>query len=160
MNSTSAADTSKSTAATSETDHASDDSEDPAEEELLTDVDGWVYGDNKWENQNHRGGLGKVIPSRFQLPQSLTPFLFAQYTRYRRWTRIAVVFEEVESVPVGDLGIQKEDTSPPTAPTSDPSSQSSELMIGNPPDSPLRQRLRMALNKGSASQSPVELDPK
>jgi len=141
MNSTPTADTTKNPAANSETDCVSDGSEDPAEEELLTDVDGWVYGDNKWENQSHRGGLGK-------------------YTRYRRWTRIAVVFEEVESVPVGDLGIQKEDASPLTSnppPASDPSSQSSELMIGNPPDSPLRQRIRMALNKGSGS---TELDLK
>jgi hypothetical protein len=138
MNSTPTADTTKNPAANSETDCVSDGSEDPAEEELLTDVDGWVYGDNKWENQSHRGGLGK-------------------YTRYRRWTRIAVVFEEVESVPVGDLGIQKEDASPLTSnppPASDPSSQSSELMIGNPPDSPLRQRIRM---KGSGS---AELDLK
>ena len=25
-----------------------------------TDADGWVYGDNKWENMSTRGGLGKV----------------------------------------------------------------------------------------------------
>jgi Integral peroxisomal membrane peroxin len=67
------ADTTKNTAATSETDHISEVSEDTAEE-LLTDVDGWVYGDNKWENQSHRGGLGKVILLRFQLPQALTTF--------------------------------------------------------------------------------------
>jgi len=65
MNNT-AADTTKNTAATSETDDISEVSED-TEEELLTDVDGWVYGDNKWENQSHRGGLGKVILLRFQL---------------------------------------------------------------------------------------------
>jgi len=163
MNSTSTADTTKSTAANSETDHVSDGSEDPAEEELLTDVDGWVYGDNKWENQSHRGGLGKVIPSCFSIAIRLDSFFTAQYTRYRRWTRIAVVFEEVEGVPVGDLGIQKENASPPTfdpTPASDPSSESPELIIGNPPDTPLRQRIRMALNKGSESQSPAELDLK
>ena len=54
------ADTTKNAAATSETDDISEVSEDTAEE-LLTDVDGWVYGDNKWENQSHKGGLGKVI---------------------------------------------------------------------------------------------------
>lgn len=60
------ADTTKNTNATSETDDIEEVSEDTAEE-LLTDVDGWVYGDNKWENQSHRGGLGKVILLRFQL---------------------------------------------------------------------------------------------
>lgn len=28
--------------------------------EQATDADGWVYGDNKWENTGARGGLGKV----------------------------------------------------------------------------------------------------
>lgn len=28
--------------------------------EPFTDPDGWIYADNKWENQSHRGGLGKV----------------------------------------------------------------------------------------------------
>lgn len=31
-----------------------------AERDDATDVDGWVYGDNKWENMGPRGGLGKV----------------------------------------------------------------------------------------------------
>lgn len=37
-------------------------SSDPEEDATgpLTDPDGWVYGDNKWEGQSHRGGLGKV----------------------------------------------------------------------------------------------------
>jgi hypothetical protein len=30
------------------------------EEEPLTDADGWVYGDNKWEGQSPKGGMGKV----------------------------------------------------------------------------------------------------
>lgn len=30
------------------------------EEEPLTDADGWVYGDNKWEAQSNKGGMGKV----------------------------------------------------------------------------------------------------
>ena len=67
------------TLATSETDHSSEVSEDAAEEELLTDVDGWVYGDNKWENHSHKGGLGKVILPRFQLPHSFTMFPCAVY---------------------------------------------------------------------------------
>ncbi|KZT20108.1 hypothetical protein NEOLEDRAFT_1022940, partial [Neolentinus lepideus HHB14362 ss-1] len=48
-------------------------------DEPLTDSDGWVYGDNKWENQSAKGGMGK-------------------YTRYRRWTRIALLIETVEPV--------------------------------------------------------------
>ena len=28
--------------------------------EPFTDQDGWIYGDNKWENQSSKGGIGKV----------------------------------------------------------------------------------------------------
>ncbi|KAF8585915.1 hypothetical protein K439DRAFT_1409374 [Ramaria rubella] len=58
----------------------------PTGEDLATDVDGWIYGDNKWEGTSAKGGMGK-------------------YTRYRRWTRIAVLEEEVEEVGPGKLGI-------------------------------------------------------
>ena len=34
-------------------------SEEAADEDL-TDSDGWIYGDNKWENQSNRGVMGKV----------------------------------------------------------------------------------------------------
>jgi len=44
-----------------------------------TDVDGWVYGDNKWRASSHSNGIGK-------------------YTRFRKWTRIAVLAEIVEPV--------------------------------------------------------------
>ena len=30
---------------------------------VLTDLDGWVYGDNKWEGGSAKGGLGKVSHS-------------------------------------------------------------------------------------------------
>lgn len=30
------------------------------DDELLTDNDGWVYGDNKWKATSSSGGLGKV----------------------------------------------------------------------------------------------------
>lgn len=30
------------------------------DEDVFTDGDGWVYGDNKWEHGNSKGGLGKV----------------------------------------------------------------------------------------------------
>lgn len=29
-------------------------------ENEFTDQDGWIYGDNKWENQSPKGGMGKV----------------------------------------------------------------------------------------------------
>jgi len=58
------------------------------DEEVFTDVDGWVYGDNKWEHGSSKGGMGK-------------------YTRYRRWTRIAVLSETIEPVGPGDVGVQK-----------------------------------------------------
>jgi hypothetical protein len=29
-------------------------------DEPLTDADGWIYGDNKWEGQSAKGGMGKV----------------------------------------------------------------------------------------------------
>ncbi|RXW23359.1 hypothetical protein EST38_g2486 [Candolleomyces aberdarensis] len=47
--------------------------------EPFTDQDGWVYGDNKWENQSSKGGISK-------------------YTRFRRWTRVAVLAEFVQVV--------------------------------------------------------------
>lgn len=40
-------------------DHASDDAC-QSDEEALTDSDGWIYVDNKWENQSNKGGMGKV----------------------------------------------------------------------------------------------------
>lgn len=53
----------KNTTGSSETvDPALDSSQDADGEDdnILTDVDGWVYGDNKWENQSNRGGISKV----------------------------------------------------------------------------------------------------
>ncbi|THH12497.1 hypothetical protein EW146_g7638 [Bondarzewia mesenterica] len=55
-----------------------------------TDGDGWVYGDNKWEGRSGKGGMGK-------------------YTRFRRWTRIAVLTELVENVGPGETGIVADD---------------------------------------------------
>ncbi|KAI0666562.1 integral peroxisomal membrane peroxin-domain-containing protein [Trametes maxima] len=66
-----------------------------AEEEPFTDPDGWVYADNKWEGASSKGGMGK-------------------YTRYRRWTRVAVLTETVELVEPGELGIQRAE--PPALP--------------------------------------------
>ncbi|KAI0633737.1 integral peroxisomal membrane peroxin-domain-containing protein [Trametes polyzona] len=62
--------------------------------EPYTDPDGWVYADNKWEGASAKGGMGK-------------------YTRYRRWTRVAVLTETVEIVEPGELGIRRDDPPPP-----------------------------------------------
>ncbi|KAG8844212.1 hypothetical protein FRB91_000190 [Serendipita sp. 411] len=48
-------------------------------EKEFTDQDGWIYGDNKWENTSAKGGIGK-------------------FTRFRRWCRVAILEEEEESV--------------------------------------------------------------
>lgn len=50
-----------------------------AESDEATDGDGWVYGDNKWENMTAKGGLGK-------------------FTRRRRWHRRAVCVETVHRI--------------------------------------------------------------
>ncbi|KAI0093306.1 integral peroxisomal membrane peroxin-domain-containing protein [Irpex rosettiformis] len=54
--------------------------------EPYTDADGWVYCDNKWENGSAKGGIGK-------------------YTRYRRWTRVAVLNESVEFVDASSVDL-------------------------------------------------------
>ncbi|KAG8800118.1 hypothetical protein FRC17_006959, partial [Serendipita sp. 399] len=48
-------------------------------EKEFTDQDGWIYGDNKWENASAKGGIGK-------------------FTRFRRWCRVAILEEEEEPV--------------------------------------------------------------
>ncbi|KAH0827602.1 integral peroxisomal membrane peroxin-domain-containing protein [Lanmaoa asiatica] len=58
------------------------------EDDILTDPEGWVYGDNKWEGASCKGGMGK-------------------YTRYRRWTRIAILTETVELVGPGEFGVMR-----------------------------------------------------
>lgn len=49
-------------ASAGESDHQpSEKDEDESEnEDIATDVDGWVYGDNKWEGRTSKGGMGKV----------------------------------------------------------------------------------------------------
>ncbi|CAA7259256.1 unnamed protein product [Cyclocybe aegerita] len=125
------------TGTASDAGHSAEDKHEGEDEEILTDADGWVYGDNKWEAQSNKGGMGK-------------------YTRYRRWTRIAVVFEEVENVSPGEIGVYREESTArpveaeqrvePVALSESPT-QDAKTIGSPPPDSPLRQRLRMALNK-------------
>lgn len=70
--------------------HVPDPSIIPAhEDDIVTDPEGWVYGDNKWEGASCKGGMGK-------------------YTRYRRWTRIAVLTETVELVGPGEFGVVRD----------------------------------------------------
>ncbi|KAI4526050.1 hypothetical protein K525DRAFT_260164 [Schizophyllum commune Loenen D] len=69
-----------------------------AEDELPTDPDGWIYGDNKWESQSAKGGLRK-------------------YTRFRRWQRVAIVHEIVEPAEPGPLGVAHESGPEETTPT-------------------------------------------
>ncbi|KAJ7495993.1 integral peroxisomal membrane peroxin-domain-containing protein [Mycena galericulata] len=125
----------------SEADKASAAESEEEEEELVTDEDGWVYGDNKWEKPSAKGGMGK-------------------YTRFRRWTRVAVVTETVEPVPEGEV-----ETAPPPirpmTPVSPISMQSSspvseEKHSSSPADEkpsrndhPLRQRLKNAMQKAT-----------
>ncbi|WVQ82350.1 hypothetical protein IAT38_004478 [Cryptococcus sp. DSM 104549] len=63
-----------------------------AEKDAATDADGWVYGDNKWENMGPRGGLGK-------------------FTRRRRWQRRAICIETVRILkPTDDPPIEFDPT--------------------------------------------------
>jgi hypothetical protein len=59
----------------------------------FTDQDGWIYGDNKWENTSTKAGMGKVCSSFRFYGGVLT---FWQFTRFRRWHRMAVLEEEEE----------------------------------------------------------------
>jgi len=59
------------------------------DESELTDQDGWTYCDNQWKGANNKGGLGK-------------------YTRYRKWTRLAILTEYVEPASVEDVEKQTE----------------------------------------------------
>ena len=79
-----------------------------------TDADGWVYGDNKWESHSGKGGLGKVrfclrflFYSLLLVSSHRSPTLL-QYTRYRRWTRIAILTESAERVGPGPTGVLNE----------------------------------------------------
>jgi len=69
-----------------EKDKEKEEEEQSESDEPLTDIDGWIYADNKWEGGSGKEGMGK-------------------YTRYRRWTRIAVLKETVELVGPGDVGV-------------------------------------------------------
>ncbi|OCF36853.1 hypothetical protein I316_01450 [Kwoniella heveanensis BCC8398] len=104
------------------------------EKDDATDVDGWVYGDNKWEGMSAKGGLGK-------------------FTRRRRWQRRAVLIETITRLKSGDGSTDNGDTGPsvdpeptlivpPSAPLSTSASNSNGTKSAtNPPhSSPLKAR--------------------
>lgn len=103
--------------------------------EPVTDADGWVYADNKWEGQSGRGGMGKVRSGGtvYVLRDLILTTRILQYTRYRRWTRIAVLSETVELVEPGETGIVRHEQPAPSAPMHAPSAA-----LTSPPSSPAR----------------------
>jgi len=116
--------------------------------DIFTDVDGWIYGDNKWEHPSDKGGMGK-------------------YTRYRRWTRVAVLREESEEIGPGFTGVVRAQpaqtvvsttvlgVTPNVAaketasPLPSPSSQTDQSTASER----LRQRLQAAMRRESSSSS-------
>ncbi|KAJ6558585.1 integral peroxisomal membrane peroxin-domain-containing protein [Mycena vulgaris] len=114
----------------SEGDKASADSEEE-EEELVTDEDGWVYGDNKWEKPSAKGGMGK-------------------YTRFRRWSRVAIVSETAEPVPEGEVEVAPQIRSASPISSVQSTSPVEEKQEKPPRDgSPLKQRLKSAMHKAT-----------
>jgi hypothetical protein len=61
----------------------------------ITDTEGWIYDDNKWEGTSGKAGIGKVGYIGSSMVDLLRP---RQFMRYRRWTRIAVMTETIEIV--------------------------------------------------------------
>jgi Integral peroxisomal membrane peroxin len=62
-------------------DYVTPDSEETADEDPFTDPDGWVYGDNKWENQSNRGVMGKVsVPFMNHFHFLLTFYIYIVHT--------------------------------------------------------------------------------
>jgi len=117
----------------------------PHENSTFTDADGWIFGDNKWENTSDKGGMGK-------------------YTRTRRWTRIAVLREESEEVGPGIMGVVRAQPAQPTVSTGVPRIATPTSISEHPsplpsPSSPeagttasdrLRQRLQAAIRRESS----------
>lgn len=95
------------------------------DEDLETDADGWIYADNKWESPSGHGGMGK-------------------YTRFRRWTRVALLTEEVERVGPGETGVVRRES----AEIASPISETGRLSMDNDTSQVLRQRLKAAAAKG------------
>jgi hypothetical protein len=95
-----------------------------------------VYTDNKWEGESGKAGMGK-------------------YTRYRRWTRIAVLSESAELVGPGDVGVQREEqTIPANQSTPVDVEHDRRSSVDGTPEverTGLRQRLKLAVSGSSAT---------
>ncbi|KAG7529187.1 hypothetical protein FFLO_05774 [Filobasidium floriforme] len=80
--------------------------------DIATDIEGWCYGDNKWENMGPRGGMGR-------------------YTRRRRWQRRAVCTEEVTYIPgQAETASSASDAVKQGSPSSDVLSKNKTTSIG------------------------------
>lgn len=51
-------------------DHQQHEEDSPPQEDIFTDRDGWVFGDNKWEVCSPKAGMGKVRLSSAQMRQT------------------------------------------------------------------------------------------
>ncbi|KAG8732178.1 hypothetical protein FRC11_000234 [Ceratobasidium sp. 423] len=100
------------------------------DKDLLTDPDGWIYADNKWEMPSPKGGLGK-------------------YTRYRVWTRCAVLVEDIEELDESELS--------GATPTSDKPSSSPKLQAPTTLISPNPQLSPQKGHKHTLSEGGVSL---
>lgn len=133
------------------------------EDECYTDSDGWVYGDNKWKATSSSGGLGKVIKLVYTM-QLLSLTVLIQYTRFRKWTRIAILMESIEPASVDEArdyaAKQHEAANAPTESRmraeSISGSRASVDLIGRPSleendeeDTGLRNRLKAAIRKST-----------
>ncbi|WVF71446.1 hypothetical protein IAT40_006250 [Kwoniella sp. CBS 6097] len=98
-----------------------------------TDVDGWVYGDNKWEGMGAKGGLGK-------------------FTRRRRWQRRAVLIETITKLKSGDEESTSASASASAADTVTDPSQEPTLIV--PPSAPLSTATSHTTLKNEAAQNP------
>ncbi|WVQ99393.1 hypothetical protein IAU59_006526 [Kwoniella sp. CBS 9459] len=104
------------------------------EKDDATDLDGWVYGDNKWEGMGAKGGLGK-------------------FTRRRRWQRRAVLIETITKLQSGD-----EDTNTTASATAVKESPGQEPTLVVPPSAPLSTSTTNS-NSNQPPLSPLKAKP-
>ena len=109
-------------------------------------------------------GMGKVrlVISLARCARSLC---ILQYTRFRRWTRVAVLTETVELVGPGPLGVQRDgEPSPPSSPAPAPDTPASPALAppsasGSAPPSPIvlmQPRALPAMDGGRSEPSTTE----
>ncbi|CUA74366.1 hypothetical protein RSOLAG22IIIB_11154 [Rhizoctonia solani] len=100
------------------------------DKDLLTDADGWIYADNKWEMPSPKGGLGK-------------------YTRYRVWTRCAVLVEDIEELDESALSTTPPDSDKPANPSN--LQAPTTVIAPNPQLSSPQKGHKQTLSEGGAS---------